>query len=330
MADLASQVGGIYIPDTPTKKTGYNPKMSQEEIKARKKELRKRLEGIENNNYRYRQQNEYNALFTEENLNNKYGHIPERKPLTANQRYTNQQRSRSINDVWDEAHEMNARGDALGVKKGLTQNQYDAMNNGYQSRTPAGQRRMNYINQKKNEKQEYINKANERRKNYMYDDGSVTDAAWDEAHTTNKLITRQNELKNNKFAFQSLEDKESAIKELANMDDMLAENGSLSTRQLQKKNIIEAKLGVPKNSGIPTESNIRKQAVKNAQEEAVESASKAVKTNADDIAKSITKSKVGRIIAGVGVGAVIVSNMNKNKGQQSNGQLYGQQTPYSY
>lgn len=57
---------------------------------------------------------------------------------------------------------------------------------------------------------------------------------------------------------------------------------------------------------------------------------KTVKNNADDVAKKLTKTKVGRIAAAVGVGALVVSNMNKNKGQQPNGQLYGQQTPYGY
>lgn len=69
---------------------------------------------------------------------------------------------------------------------------------------------------------------------------------------------------------------------------------------------------------------------KAAREGMKEGAEKVVKNNADDVAKAITKTKVGRIAAAVGVGALVVSNMNKNKGQQPNGQLYGQQTPYGY
>lgn len=82
---------------------------------------------------------------------------------------------------------------------------------------------------------------------------------------------------------------------------------------------------------IPTESKIRNKAIKETTEELTNTTGKVVGKNADDVAKQVSKfGKVGRIAAGLGVGAVIISNMNKNKGQQTNGQLYGQQTPYGY
>ncbi len=40
--------------------------------------------------------------------------------------------------------------------------------------------------------------------------------------------------------------------------------------------------------------------------------------------------KFGKIGGAVGVTALLISNMNSSKGQQTNGQLYGQQTPYIY
>lgn len=82
---------------------------------------------------------------------------------------------------------------------------------------------------------------------------------------------------------------------------------------------------------IPTESGIRSKAAKETTEQLTNTTGKIVGKNADDVAKKVSKfGKVGRIAAGLGVGAVVISNMNKNKGQQTNGQLYGQQTPYGY
>lgn len=87
---------------------------------------------------------------------------------------------------------------------------------------------------------------------------------------------------------------------------------------------------------IPTESAIRsKAAQEGAEAVAREGAEQAVKEGAESAAKNgllkgINKTKIGRVAATVGVGALIVSNMSKNKGQQPNQQLYGQQTPYSY
>ena len=44
--------------------------------------------------------------------------------------------------------------------------------------------------------------------------------------------------------------------------------------------------------------------------------------------RGLMHSPIGRVAAGLGVTAFIVSNMNKSKGQQSNAQLYSQQMPY--
>ncbi len=73
---------------------------------------------------------------------------------------------------------------------------------------------------------------------------------------------------------------------------------------------------------IPTESNIRQQAQNIPNERNI------LQRGWDGFNKN-TK-HLQRIGAGVGVGAILISNMNKSKGQQSNSQLYGQQTPYSY
>ena len=50
----------------------------------------------------------------------------------------------------------------------------------------------------------------------------------------------------------------------------------------------------------------------------------------EGLMKGFLKSPTGKLMAGIGVTAFLVSNMNNSKGQQSNAELYGQQSPYQY
>lgn len=44
--------------------------------------------------------------------------------------------------------------------------------------------------------------------------------------------------------------------------------------------------------------------------------------------EGLLEGKTGKVLAGVGVAAFVISNMNKRRGEQSNSELYGQQQPY--
>lgn len=86
---------------------------------------------------------------------------------------------------------------------------------------------------------------------------------------------------------------------------------------------------------IPTEAKAFKQsqnaARKKIQQQSVNQAKKEIAEAAAKKTEKMAKlGKVGKIAAGVGITAAIVSNMNKSKGQQSNAELYGQRTPYGY
>lgn len=72
---------------------------------------------------------------------------------------------------------------------------------------------------------------------------------------------------------------------------------------------------------------IQQQSVNQAKKEIAQEATEAAAKKAGKMAKL---GKVGKIAAGVGITAAVVSNMNKSKGQQSNAELYGQRTPYGY
>lgn len=65
------------------------------------------------------------------------------------------------------------------------------------------------------------------------------------------------------------------------------------------------------------------------QAEAVEqTAKRATQEAGEGLLGKMAHSRYGRLAAGLGVTAFLVSNMNKNKGQQSNAELYGQRSPY--
>lgn len=79
---------------------------------------------------------------------------------------------------------------------------------------------------------------------------------------------------------------------------------------------------------IKQANNATKEAVREVEEKLTKETAKEA---AEKGLKGLMHSPLGRLAAGVGVTAFIVSNMNKSKGQQTNAQLYGQQqTPYQY
>lgn len=302
------------------------------------------------------------------------------------EKYIEQQRSRSVEDVWDEAHAMNARG-------GLTQNQFDAQNRSYQGTTKASQKRIDRIETIKSQIEEarkplgkpveeapkprYSERAARRyekgeraytdavdrfggsRKEYLglgdptpRESVMVKDMVSSGASSDPMLgnITEDFDLRSNwKKNFDT---------KLDNIKSKMSDAKTKTVNTIKKPfeatatNITAAKNKIGKGiyefnnpfSDVPYEkiqesNKLLKQAEKQAKERAKREAAekigeegveKVVKNNADDVAKKLTKTKVGRIAAAVGVGALVVSNMNKNKGQQPNAQLYGQQTPYSY
>lgn len=118
-----------------------------------------------------------------------------------------------------------------------------------------------------------------------------------------------------------------------------ASHGSLDERMESYARKMESKAErgiIPKNSkvyqdakaSIKTSANVASKVAKEGAEEVVKEGTEAAAKKG--LLKGLNKTKIGRVAATVGVGALIVSNMSKNKGQQPNQQLYGQQTPYSY
>lgn len=80
-----------------------------------------------------------------------------------------------------------------------------------------------------------------------------------------------------------------------------------------------------------TATNATQQAIENIKQQAVNQAKQELTEEATKKSSAMAKfGKVGKIAAGVGITAAVISNMNKSKGQQSNAELYGQRTPYGY
>lgn len=159
-------------------------------------------------------------------------------------------------------------------------------------------------------KEEIINKYSNSKYDNIYDETTTTLSKRDQRKLDRNLRKQQKTVAKNS----------SNVNIPNNVDDFLNQN-----RKEILGNINEAAF-----NGSAPKSVVRKTAQETT-EELTNSAGKIVGKNADDVAKQVSKfGKVGRIAAGLGVGAMVVSNMNKNKGQQTNGQLYGQQTPYGY
>lgn len=133
------------------------------------------------------------------------------------------------------------------------------------------------------------------------------------------------ELKASNKAFSKM-----STSELAN--NIMSEAGE----DASKRSIRKATRNIEKN--IPTEASVNKAmakvnkaAAKKIQQQSVNQAKKEIAEAAAKKAEKMAKlGKVGKIAAGVGITAALVSNMNKSKGQQSNAELYGQRTPYGY
>lgn len=116
------------------------------------------------------------------------------------------------------------------------------------------------------------------------------------------------ELKASNKAFSKM-----STSELAN--NIMSEAGE----DASKRSIRKATRNIEKN--IPTEASVNK---------AMAKVNKAAAKSGEKAGKMAKLGKVGKIAAGVGITAALVSNMNKSKGQQSNAELYGQRTPYGY
>lgn len=344
------------------------PKMSQTEVAAKKKELRKRLEGVENNSYHYQQQKEYEKIFSEENLDNFYN-TPAKKYARSkeeNIKATDKIEEKRIKNR--ESRKSQAEfAHSNGLDKRKTNDYFEALKT---NPTLSNDKDfVNYMNTHQGESgtnyaSGYIGQETLNEKMSVQQQNDLKERIKSSRAEKEKIIAQQErngfveatpgaKMRNmeERIAYQN-SDRGKAEKLLKSRD----ENGVLRYDiGSQVYNDVEKQVGPrPLDPDLPDYdysrleqivgkdkkmqkkiANLKAQdaaekAARETAEGVTEAAGKAVGKNSDNIMKGMTKTKAGRILAAVGVGALVVSNMNKNKGQQPNGQLYGQQTPYSY
>jgi len=360
---------GILVPEQiKIQQSNRTQKMLPSDIAQKKKELRKKLEGVENKTYHYKQQKEYEKIFSEENLDNFYN-SPAKKYARSkeeNIKATDKIEEKRIKNR--ESRKSQAEfAHSNGLDKRKTNDYFEALKT---NPTLSNDKDfVNYMNTHQGESgtnyaSGYIGQETLNKKMSVQQQNDLKERIKSSRAEKEKIIAQQErsgfveatpgkKMRNmeERIAYQN-SDRGKAEKLLKSRD----ENGVLRYDiGSQVYNDVEKQVGPrPLDPDLPDYdysrlekivgkdkkmqkkiANLKAQdaaekAARETAENVTEAAGKAVKNNAEDAAKKLTKTKVGRIAAAVGVGALVVSNMNKNKGQQPNGQLYGQQTPYSY